>query len=170
MSKDSLNVWPERRKSVAYWWSVGFGAGLLRPAPGTWGSVLGVILGLAILQLDYPIWALSIGALLVTLISLWSIGAIESACGIHDAPEIVIDEIAGQWVAMIPLALMPFSWPAVTASFLLFRFFDILKPWPISWLDKHVGGGFGVMVDDLLAGAFAAICLYFGMAIVSLIG
>jgi len=161
MGKKSLIEWPDRYKSIAFWWSVGFGAGLLRPAPGTWGSLLGLIIGLAFLQLAYSGWVLAIGAAVVTMLSIHCISSIEAACGVHDAPEIVIDEIAGQWIAMIPLALLPFSWLALVLSFVLFRIFDILKPWPIGLLDKKVSGGLGVMVDDLVAGLFAAICLYF---------
>jgi len=159
MAKQSLNSWEGRYKSPAYWWSVGFGVGLLRPAPGTWGSLLGFFLGYFILLQTHAQWLLIFGAAFVTVVSVVAIGRIEKATGVHDAPEIVIDEIAGQWLAMVPLALLPFDWLALGLSFLLFRVFDILKPWPIGPLDRKVNGGFGVMVDDLVAGVIAAALL-----------
>jgi len=159
MSKQSLARWENRHKSLAYWWAIGFGAGLLRPAPGTWGSLLGLGVGYFMLPSPWAIWLLVAGALLVTVISVAAIGNIERAAGIHDAPEIVIDEIAGQWVAMVPLALLPYGWFELSLSFLLFRIFDIVKPWPIGLLDKKVNGGFGVMIDDLVAGTISAILL-----------
>ncbi|MGZ8185286.1 MAG: phosphatidylglycerophosphatase A family protein, partial [Methylobacter sp.] len=71
---------------------------------------------------------------------------------------IVWDEIAGY---LITMWLIPFSWKAVVMGFLLFRVFDILKPWPIKWVDQHVGGGLGIMLDDVLAGIFAGVLLLF---------
>jgi len=79
------------------------------------------------------------------------------ALGVHDHSGIVIDEIAGYFITMIAV---PLDWVWVITGFLLFRFFDILKPWPISWLDKNVHGGLGIMLDDVLAGAFALVCLH----------
>ena len=144
---------------MAYWWSVGFGSGLLRPAPGTWGSVLGLFLGYLMLLQTQAVWLLIGGAATVTGISILAIGHIERSAGVHDASEIVIDEIAGQWLAMLPLALLPHGWFELGVSFLLFRIFDIFKPWPIGPLDQKVSGGFGVMVDDLVAGVIAAAIL-----------
>jgi len=159
MAKQSLSGWNKRYRSFAFWWSVGFGAGLLRPAPGTWGSILGLGIGYFLLQLPYAAGVLVLGALLITVISIFAIGVIEKSAGVHDAPEIVIDEIAGQWLAMVPLAFLPYGWLELGLSFLLFRIFDIIKPWPIGPLDRKVSGGFGVMVDDLVAGVIAAAIL-----------
>ena len=108
-------------------------------------------------------WLLILGAAVVTGISIFAIGKIEESTGIHDAPEIVIDEIAGQWLAMVPLVFMPYGWVELGLSFLLFRIFDILKPWPIGPLDRKVSGGFGVMVDDLVAGVIAGVILSVAM-------
>ena len=77
--------------------------------------------------------------------------------GVHDHGAIVWDEMVGFWVTMV---LMPPDWLWIVAGFMLFRFFDIWKPWPIYWLDRRIKGGFGVMVDDLVAGIYAALCLY----------
>ncbi|PCI64492.1 MAG: phosphatidylglycerophosphatase A [Kordiimonadales bacterium] len=159
MAKETLSNWDGRFKSIAYWWAVGFGSGLMRPAPGTWGSLLGLVFGYGILQLPFAFALLLGGAAFVTALSIWSINAIEAATGVHDAPEIVIDEIAGQWIAMAPLALLPYDWRALALSFVLFRIFDIIKPWPIGPLDKKVSGGFGVMIDDIVAGIIAALLL-----------
>jgi len=78
------------------------------------------------------------------------------AVGVHDHPAIVWDEIVGY---LITMAFIPFSWLNVLIGFALFRVFDILKPWPISYFDKHVHGGLGIMFDDILAGAFALACM-----------
>lgn len=176
MTKQSLNIWHDRYKSPAYWWCVFFGAGLIHWAPGTWGSLFGACVGyLFVLYLPADIindgwFFLVVGALGVTVISVFAINHIEQQTGVHDSSEIVIDEVAGQWIAMIPLTFIPSACgtvePYMTVenlaySFCLFRLFDILKPWPINWLDQKVSGGFGVMIDDLVAGLFAAICLYF---------
>lgn len=72
--------------------------------------------------------------------------------GVHDHPGIVWDEFVGYWITMF---LAPAGWMWIIIGFVLFRIFDILKPWPIRWLDRHVGGGFGIMIDDVLAGLFA---------------
>lgn len=159
MAKQSLSGWDGRFKSLAFWWSVGLGSGLLRPAPGTWGSLVGLGLGYGLLMSPFAPWLLVFGALVITVVSIKSISVIERETGVHDAPEIVIDEIAGQWLAMLPLAFLPHGWIEVWLSFLFFRLFDILKPWPIGPLDKKVSGGFGVMVDDLVAGVIAAAIL-----------
>jgi phosphatidylglycerophosphatase A len=86
------------------------------------------------------------------LLGIWLCDAAASNLGVHDHPGIVWDEFVGLWVSCIAL---PTGWPWLLAAFVLFRFFDILKPWPIRWLDRKVPGGLGIMVDDLLAGLFA---------------
>ena len=78
--------------------------------------------------------------------------------GVHDHGGIVWDEFVGFWIAM---AALPITWQSVVLGFVLFRVFDILKPWPISWLDKKVSGGFGIMIDDVVAGLAAAVVIYF---------
>ncbi|UTW57445.1 phosphatidylglycerophosphatase A [Kordiimonas sp. SCSIO 12603] len=160
MAKQTLSNWQERYKSAAYWWSVGFGSGLIKPAPGTWGSLAGLLIGYGILKLPQSFWILLIFIAATTLLSVFAINQIERKTGIHDAPEIVIDEFAGMWVSLLPLTFASFGYIELASAFILFRFYDIIKPWPIEWLDKKVSGGFGVMVDDLAAGIFAAATFY----------
>ncbi|WP_417448930.1 phosphatidylglycerophosphatase A [Kordiimonas sp.] len=156
MAKVSLRTWNARAQSPHFWFVTGFGVGMLKPAPGTWGSLQGLILGISMISLGITEAELIAAVIVVTAISSLSINQIEKAAGIHDAPEIIIDEVAGQWLALVPLVALPHSYLLYTLSFVLFRFFDVLKPWPISWLDKTVTGGFGVMVDDIAAGILAA--------------
>ena len=160
MAKVSLRIWNNRNRSPHFWFVTGLGVGMLKPAPGTWGSVLGLALGFMMIQAGFGITGLVSGAIILTTIASISIDSIEKHVGIHDAPEIVIDEVAGQWLALVPAALLPKAYAVYALGFLLFRFFDILKPWPIGWLDKKVAGGFGVMVDDLVAGVLASISIW----------
>ncbi|MDP9141292.1 MAG: phosphatidylglycerophosphatase A [Pseudomonadota bacterium] len=140
----------------------GFGAGLAPKAPGTMGSLVGVLLFLPLWFLN-PEWYALVTAMLF-VIGCWFCGESARLLGVHDYGGIVFDEIVGLLVAAAPLVLWP---PASTlsgalllaAAFALFRLFDIWKPWPIRVLDRHVHGGFGIMVDDLLAGVFAAVVL-----------
>ncbi len=160
MSKTSIRTWENRYKSPHFWWVTGAGVGMLRPAPGTWGSALGAVLGYVMLYLGTDHIEMISWTIALTIVSTKAINMIEAKTGIHDAPEIIIDEVAGQWLAILPLISFSMSPGWFLMAFLLFRVFDIIKPWPISWLDKHVAGGFGVMVDDLTAGLAAALCLY----------
>lgn len=156
--KQSLASWSGRFRSPAYWLAVGFGAGLVRPAPGTWGSAAAVLIGWGFHEAGVNTAAL-IGIIVITSVfGSIAIDKIESTCGVHDAPEIVIDEFAGQWIVLLPLFYGMVSVEKVFVAFFLFRIFDIWKPYPIGWLDKKVSGGFGVMVDDLVAGLYALIC------------
>ena len=160
MGKVSLRTWPGRRSSVHFWLVTGLGTGMARPAPGTWGSLLGLALGLPMHMAGFGAPAFVALTVVLTILSSLSIGQIEKMTGIHDAPEIIIDEVAGQWLAMIPVLAFAPSLALYLLAFLLFRLFDVLKPWPIIWLDRHVGGGFGVMVDDLAAGILAGISIW----------
>lgn len=160
MSKQSLRKWQGRNRAFSFWWVTVLGSGMLRPAPGTWGSLAGLGLGYGLLQAglnELDIVMLVIG---LTVLSSLLIDKIEASVGIHDAPEIVIDEVAGQWLALLPLVAVAQAPLLFVLAFILFRVFDIIKPWPIGWLDKKVSGGFGVMVDDLVAGILAAIVIW----------
>ena len=135
--------------------SFGFGAGLSPKAPGTVGTLVGVILYLPLAGL--PLLPYLGVVMLICLVGVYLCGATARDLGVHDHPGIVWDEIAGFLLTMVAV---PFGLGWVIAGFVLFRLFDIWKPWPISWLDRNLGGGLGIMVDDLVAGLFAAACLH----------
>mgnify|MGYP001823077813 CR=1 FL=1 len=133
----------------------GFGAGLIRPAPGTWGSLVGLGIWFLLLASLSPIKQLMVIVLVFSL-GVWLCNRVEARYGLHDPGAIVIDEIVGVWIAL--LGFGP-EWIWAVAGFALFRLFDIAKPWPVRWADRSLRGGFGVMVDDVLAGCLAAIVL-----------
>ena len=132
----------------------GFGSGLAKKMPGTLGTVAAIPVYLLLIQM--PDWLY----LAVTVISIIAgIAICDQAAKklqVHDYGGIVWDEIAG---LLITMCWLPFSWQSLLAGFALFRVFDIVKPWPIRWLDQHVSGGFGIMLDDVAAGVAAALVL-----------
>jgi len=135
----------------------GFGSGLAKKAPGTFGTLAAVPLYLALVQAQSLI-VYSVVTLLVIFTGVWICGQAAEKLGEHDFGGIVWDEIAGLLVTMW---LVPFTWQAVALGFILFRVFDIVKPWPIRWIDRQVHGGLGIMLDDVLAGVFAGGLLFF---------
>ncbi|RUO36133.1 phosphatidylglycerophosphatase A [Aliidiomarina shirensis] len=147
-------------KQPIHFLSFGFGSGLAPKAPGTFGTLPGIVLVWLFASLDVAAY---IGVVaFVTIIGVYLCGATAKAMGEHDSSHIVWDEIAGYMIAMIAI---PVSWQALLLAFVLFRIFDILKPWPIRWLDKHVDGGFGIMIDDVLAGFFALVLMHIALAL-----
>ena len=132
----------------------GFGSGLAPFAPGTFGTVVGVGLYWLLAGLSLPYYLLVL--VVVSVAGIWICDRTAKDLNTHDHPGIVWDEIAGYLVTMIAA---PAGWQWMLIGFLLFRFFDVLKPWPISWLDRRVEGGLGIMVDDLLAGVFSLVLL-----------
>ncbi|MGA0615303.1 phosphatidylglycerophosphatase A [Paracoccus sp. KR1-242] len=140
-----------------------FGVGLLRPAPGTWGSAAAVALAVFACELGASL-LVPVGVVLATLLGFWAVPRVTAASADKDPSEIVIDEVAGQWLAMcftvIPLWRHGVSildaWPGFVAPFLLFRLFDIWKPWLVGRADRR-GDAAGVMLDDLWAGLFAGV-------------
>jgi phosphatidylglycerophosphatase A len=134
----------------------GFGSGLSKKMPGTMGTLAAVPIYLLIIQAN--IWLYSVLTLAVVISGIWICEDAAKKLGEHDFGGIVWDEIAG---FLITLWFVPFSWFALFAGFVLFRVFDILKPWPIKWVDQKVSGGFGIMLDDVLAGLLAALVLQF---------
>lgn len=143
------------RKPVQFL-ALGLGSGLLPKAPGTWGSALAVPLYFVLFQ---PLGVvLGLGLLLVTfLLGVYLCGSAARDFGVHDHSAIVWDEFVGQW--MVLFYLLNFTGlPIMTACILgfgLFRLFDVAKPWPIRWADQQLHGGFGIMVDDVLAAIMA---------------
>lgn len=134
--------------------ALGFGSGLLKPAPGTWGTLAAVPFVLLMAQLGDVVYVTL--TLLSCIVGVWLCGRCADDVGVHDHPSIVWDEFAGFFVTM---AFIEPTILHLCIGFALFRFFDIVKPWPISVLDKNVHGGLGIMADDILAGVFAFISL-----------
>ncbi len=132
----------------------GFGSGLSPWAPGTAGSVAAAAIWLALPPLSFPMALALIGA--ASLAGVWICGRSAARRGGGDHPGIVWDEFAGCWIT---LAFIPAGWWWALGGLLLFRLLDILKPWPIKWLDRNLGGGLGIMLDDVAAGIMAALCM-----------
>lgn len=135
--------------------ATGCGIGYLPIAPGTWASLASLPLAWLIV-LNYGQMGLAIAALISLLGGIWASNTTENLTGEKDPSSVVIDEVAGQWITLIAVApdLMLYG-----AGFVLFRIFDIFKPWPVSWAEG-LPGGFGVMMDDVLAGIYAGIGVY----------
>jgi phosphatidylglycerophosphatase A len=134
--------------------ALGFGAGLAPVAPGTFGSLVGLAFALALAPLGFN-WNLA-AVTLVVLAGVWICGESARRLGVHDHPAIVWDEVAGMMIAMLAA---PAAWWGVPLAFALFRLFDIAKPWPIREIDHGMRGGVGIILDDVLAGVFAALVL-----------
>ena len=128
----------------------GFGSGLAKKAPGTFGTLSAIPVYWLFAQADLLVYSLL--TLIVTVVGVWICGIAAEKLDEHDFGGIVWDEIAG---FLITMWLVSITWQTIITGFILFRFFDILKPWPIKWLDRQVKGGFGIMIDDVLAGVFA---------------
>ncbi len=133
-----------------------FGSGLLPKAPGTWGSLAALPCAIVIAALAGP-WGLLAAVLAVTAAGLWAADIYAARSGADDPGEVVIDEVAGQWLALVPAALDPWLY---AVAFLAFRFFDIVKVWPANWLDRNIKGAWGIMLDDLAAGVYAGALTY----------
>lgn len=155
---------------LVYWLGIGLGSGIPRRAPGTWGTVGGLIVALPLMSLGF------IPFLIVTILScvigVWICGRTSELMGGHDNPHIVWDEWAGMWITLLPFSYIgatqvdlwqyltqSFSVIIIIIAFILFRFFDIIKPPPIGWADKRVAGGLGIMLDDIIAGIMAMLIL-----------
>lgn len=153
---------------IVYWLGIGLGSGLPRRAPGTWGTVGGLIIAIPLMSLGF------IPFLIITILScvvgVWICGRSSELMNVHDDPHIVWDEWSGIWITLLPFSYLSTStatfWQDITQSlsilslavaFILFRFFDIIKPPPIGWADEKVAGGLGIMLDDIIAGIMAAV-------------
>ncbi|MGR3623103.1 phosphatidylglycerophosphatase A family protein [Pseudophaeobacter sp.] len=140
-----------------------FGAGYLKPAPGTWGSLAALPVAYVLHQLGgFPV--LAVATVAVTVLGYWATAEMTRGKADHDPSEIVIDEVAGQWLALWAISYPAWShgiaisalWPGWISAFVLFRLFDILKPGPVGWADRKAGP-MGVMLDDVIAGVLAAL-------------
>lgn len=141
----------------------GFGSGLAPVAPGTFGTLAAVPLYLLLAHLPLAVYALVlIGAF---GLGVWICAKTAHDLGVHDHGGIVWDEFVGLWITLFAA---PPQWWWIVAGFFLFRLFDIWKPFPISWLDRHVKGGLGIMLDDAVAGTFAWLTLQLAVLALSL--
>ena len=135
--------------------SLGFGSGLSPYAPGTMGTLVSIPLYLLLSRLELLPYLIVVVA--GFLLGIYLCDKTSKALGVHDHSGIVWDEIIGYWITMIAVPAVTWQW--ILAGFVLFRFFDIVKPWPVKIADKRVPGGFGIMFDDLLAGLYALACI-----------
>jgi phosphatidylglycerophosphatase A len=139
----------------------GFGSGLSPFAPGTAGTIAAIPFAIAIKHLDNIwFWLVLMSAF---VLGVWLCGRVSGKLGVHDHGGIVWDEMVGYWLAV---ALVPTEWEWLLAAFMVFRFFDIFKPWPIKQLDRHISGGFGIMIDDVLAAIYTMVLLQLAQNII----
>lgn len=141
----------------AAWIATWFGAGLLPKAPGTWGSLAALPFAWAIHAHLGQGW-LAAGAVLLFAVGVWAAERYRRHDGVQDPQAVVVDEVVGQWLVLAVLP-HPELW-SYAIGFALFRLFDVWKPWPVSWADRHVKGGLGIMLDDALAAAYGALLLF----------
>jgi phosphatidylglycerophosphatase A len=134
--------------------ATGFYSGRLPKAPGTWGSLIALPLHFLLLQLDFNAYLLALGIIFLLAVSV--AGSAEKILDTKDPGCIVIDEIIGMLIALFALPATPLI---LVLGFILFRFFDVVKPFPVSWFDSHLNGGFGIVMDDVAAGVYAYFCL-----------
>ena len=161
----TASVW----EKLIYWLGIGLGSGLPKRAAGTWGTVGGLVVAIPMLWLGF--WGFLAVTLVGALVGSYICGKTSDLMGVHDDPHIVWDEWVGMWVSLLPILWLHFYDDALLqghqlsllllyfAAFVAFRFFDILKPFPIKWVDKNVSGGFGILIDDILAGLMAGVVL-----------
>jgi phosphatidylglycerophosphatase A len=143
--------------------ATGCGIGLLRLAPGTWASLAALPLGW-LLMTGFGAAGLLVAAALAFAAGCWAAARVAEASGVFDPGFVVIDEIAAQ---LLVLAATPLDSRFYLAALLLFRLFDIWKPFPIGWLDRHVKGGFGIMLDDIAAALYALALIAIGREVFS---
>ncbi|PMH41118.1 phosphatidylglycerophosphatase A [Vibrio sp. 10N.286.49.B3] len=141
--------------------ATGFGSGLSPVIPGTMGTLMAIPFYLLLVQL--PLYLYVILVILSCIVGVKICQVTSDDMGVHDHGSIVWDEFSGLWITMaiVPMLNLPVTdWKWLVAGFVLFRFFDMVKPWPISWLDKRVHGGLGIMIDDIVAGVIAGFALW----------
>ena len=154
MTEKNRKIHLHELKDPVVFVAMGLGSGLSPIAPGTAGTLITVPLVYFLQQQTILVYTLA--TLFVLLTGSWICGYAAKKLNVHDHSGIVYDEVAGY---MITMYMVPAGWAYMVVGFLLFRFFDAVKPWPISWLDKNVHGGFGIMIDDVLAGIISLCCL-----------
>lgn len=146
MKPETVRVFTDYRYFLAY----GLGSGLAPRAPGTAGSLAALLIFYGLDAAGLLVFVAAIGAVFV--VGIFVSDAVARDLGIKDPPGIVIDEFVGMWMTLL---YHPAGWYWPLVGFALFRLFDIVKPWPVGWLDRHVEGGTGIMLDDVAAGLYA---------------
>ncbi len=144
------SVW----RNPIHFLAFGLGSGAAPKAPGTFGTAMGVLI--YVLLPAMPVLIYSCFLIVTFIVGIWLCGKTSADLKVHDHGGIVWDEFVGYWITMF---MAPSGWLWLLIGFVLFRIFDIAKPWPIKWADEKVEGGLGIMLDDVLAGIMAALCL-----------
>lgn len=156
---DRKKLTREQRRALlatpASWLACGFGSGLAPVAQGTFGSLAALLPWLLLRQYSLPLNVVVI--VIGFAVGVWACDIAGRALGVDDHRSLVWDEFIGQWIALLPALVAP--WWTIALGFALFRLFDVWKPWPIRYVDRHLKGGLGVMTDDVIAGIFAAVLL-----------
>ncbi|MBN6709675.1 phosphatidylglycerophosphatase A [Haemophilus haemoglobinophilus] len=137
--------------------ALGLGSGLIRPAPGTWGTLAGLIVGWLLLQVISP-FSFAIFTALCFLLGCYLCQKTADDMGVHDHGSIVWDEFVGIFIVLLAIPDLSLLWCSI--AFITFRFFDILKPYPIRYFDHKLESGFGIMLDDVLAAIYAVISVF----------
>jgi phosphatidylglycerophosphatase A len=155
-----------QKHKISWFIATWFGSGLLPKAPGTWGSLAAIPFAYLFSIYTCP-YAQLFGITVLFFIGIWASDKIEESAQIKDPGFIVVDEVVGQWMALLPLPFLYtiidtnsfylYSVPIAVAGFLAFRLFDIWKPWPVNYADKNIPGGYGIMFDDVIAGMYALV-------------
>jgi phosphatidylglycerophosphatase A len=153
MSKSTENF---RITNPIHFLALGFGSGLLPKAPGTYGTLAAIPLYLLLAPSSVNFYLVAV--IIMSVTGIYICGKAAEDAGVPDHGAIVWDEIVGFLITMF---MVPLSWQSVVVGFILFRIFDIFKPWPISFVDKNIHGGLGIMLDDIIAGFAALACMHF---------
>ena len=153
---------PRLLRNPRHFLALGFGSGLAPVAPGTCGTLVAIPLYLVLAQLDLPYYLASL--VLCFGIGVYLCNYTSAALGEHDHSGIVWDEFVGFWITMIAV---PVTWQWILVGFVLFRVFDIVKPWPVKIADAKMKGGFGIMFDDVLAGLYALACIHIALQLLN---
>ena len=156
----------KQKHKISWIFATWFGSGLLPKAPGKWGSLTAIPFAYLISIYTCP-YALISGIVALFFIGIWVSDKVENSAQIKDPGFIVVDEVVGQWMALLPLPFLYrfldhnsfyyFSAPITVVAFFAFRIFDIWKPWPVNYADNNFSGGYGIMFDDVIAGMYALI-------------